>query len=82
LFQIEDAAVEYFDNVVKKDNLQVNMKTPLELEYLHEYNEGWRRKIWNQGFGPILKGANAFKKSDAFQTYKGSDLVVRRVLFR
>jgi len=74
--------VEYLDNVVKKDSLQVNMKTPLGPEYLLEYIEGWRRRIWNQGFGPILKGANAFKKSNAFQIYEGSNLAVRRVFFR
>jgi len=80
--QIEEAAVEYFDNVVQKDNLQVNMNIPLESELLPEYVEGWRRKIWDQGFGPILKGTNAFKKSDSFMTYEGSDLDIKRVLFR
>jgi len=79
--QIEDAVVEYFDNVVKKDNLQVNMSTPLEPEFLLEYIEGWRRKIWDQAFGPILKGANVFKKSDSFTNYNGLNLAVRRVLF-
>jgi len=80
--QIEEAAMEYFDNVVQKDNLQVNMKIPHEPKLLLEYVEGWRRKIWDQGFGPILKGANVFKKSDSFTTYEGSDLVVKRILFR
>jgi len=75
-------AVEYYDNVVQKDNLQVNMNTPLEPELLTEYVEGWRRKIWDQGFGPILKGASAFKKFDSFATYEGSDLAVKRILFR
>ncbi len=72
--QIEDAAVEYFENVVKQDNLQISMATPLELDTLPQYIEGWRQKIWDQAFGPILKGANAFKKSDSFQSYDGSDL--------
>jgi len=80
-FRIEDAVLEYFKNVVKKNNLEVNMKTLLEPELLHEYIEGWRKKIWDQGFGPILKGANAFKKSNAFSNYEGSDLAVKRVLF-
>jgi len=80
--QIEEAAVEYFDNIVKKDNLQVNIANPLEPEFLAEYIEGWRRKIWNQAFGPVLKGMNAFKKSDSFTNYDGSELVVKRVLFR
>jgi len=68
--QIEEAAVEYFDKVVKKDNLQVDMKTPFEPEVFLEYIKGWRKKIWDQGFGPILKGATTLKKSDAFLTMK------------
>jgi len=51
--QIEDDAMEYFDNIVKKDNVLVNMSTPLEPEFLPEYIKGWRRKIWDQAFGPI-----------------------------
>jgi len=66
LTKIEDVVVEYFDNLVQKDNLELNMKTPLEPEFLPEYIEGWRRKIWDQAFGPILKGTSEFKKSDAF----------------
>ena len=80
--QIEEVAVEYFDNVIKKDNININMAAPLEPETLPEYIEGWRRKIREQGFGPVLKGANAFKKSDSFLSYDGSDLVVTRVIFR
>lgn len=80
--QIEDGAVEHFENVAQKDNLHINMAAPLEPETLAEYIEGWRRKIWDTGFGPALKGANAFKKSDSFLNYDGSKLVVRRVLFR
>jgi len=80
--KIEDVVVENFDYVVKKDKLQVNMKTPLELELLPKNIEGWRRNIWDQGFGPILKGVNAFKKFDSFMTYEGSNLVVKRALFQ
>ncbi len=74
--------MEYFDNVIKKDNININMAAPLEPETLPKYIEGWRRKIWKQGFGHVLKGANAFKKSDYFMSYDGSDLVVKRVIFR
>ena len=50
LLQIEDAAMEYFDAVVKQDNIIINYNVPLQPEYLPEYIEGWRRKIWDQGF--------------------------------
>jgi hypothetical protein len=67
---------------VKKDNIDINMNTPLEPETLPEYLEGWRRKIWDQGFGPALKGGSHFKKSDSFASFDGSMLAVKRVLYR
>ena len=79
---MEDAAIEYFDGVVKKDNIDINMHTPLEPESLTEYIEGWRRKIWDHGFGPALKGGGHFKKSDSFMNSEGAKQIVRRVLFR
>ena len=82
ILQIEDGAVKYFEGVIRQDNIIVNYKVPEQPEYLAEYVEGWRRKIWDQGFGPYFKGANYFKKGDSFMNYEGSNLAVRRVLFR
>ena len=58
------------------------MNVPLKPETLPEYLEGWRRKIWDQGFLAHLRGAKYFKKSNNFGTYEGSQQAVRRVLFR
>jgi hypothetical protein len=80
--QLEDAAVEYFEAVIKQDNIKIDMKVPLQPETLQEYIEGWRRKIWDQGFHPYLKGGNYFKKGDSFTNSEGSNLVVRRVLYQ
>ncbi len=80
--QIEDAAIEYFENVVRQDQININMNVPLQPETLAEYIEGWRRKIWDQGFMAHLRGTNYFKKSDNFMTYEGLKHAVRRVLFR
>jgi len=37
-----------------------------------EYLEGWRMKIWDQGFLSSLREANYFKKNDNFGTFEGS----------
>ena len=38
--QLEDGAQAYFDDVVAKDKIEINMDVPLELETLSEYVEG------------------------------------------
>lgn len=68
--------------VVKKDKIPINMNVPLQPEHLSAYVEGWRRKIWDHGFGPTFKGPNHFKKIDVFKTFEGSEQAVRRVIFR
>jgi len=73
--------VDYFEGVVREDSINIDMKVPLQPDTLSEYIEGWRRKIWDQGFLAHLRGANYFKKSDNFTTFEGSKLAVRRVLF-
>ncbi len=74
--------MQYFEEVVKQDSIKIDMKVSLQPETLPEYLEGWRRKIWDQGFMAHLRGANYFKKSDNFNLYEGSQQAVRRVLFR
>jgi hypothetical protein len=74
--------VEFFEDVVRKDGLEINMNTEPTAETLAEYIEGWRIKLWDQAFGPTLKGGVGFKKSDNFSTYEGSEEAVKRVIFR
>jgi len=52
------------------------------MDYLVEYIEGWRRRIWNKGFEPYFKEVNYFKKGDSFMKYNGANLVVQRFLFQ
>jgi len=80
--KIEDTVVEYFEGVVRDDNIKIDMDVPQRLEHLVDYMEGWRRKIWEQGFMAHLKGANYFKKGDSFMNFEGSTHTVRRVRFR
>jgi len=82
IWKIEDAALEYFEGIVKDDNITINMEVPQKLETLQDYLEGWRTKIWEQGFSSQLKGASYFKKSDSFMHTEGSNQAVRRFLFR
>ena len=82
VLQIEDAAVEYFDLVVRDDNIIVNYNISERPQYLTEYIEGWTRKIWDHGFLNYFKGHNYFKKGDSFEAHEGSKAVVRRIIYR
>lgn len=82
--QIEDGVVDLFEGTVRSDNITIDytVNSPNQPELLVEYIEGWRRKIWDHGFGPYLKGTSYFKKGDSFGNYEGSTQAIRRVLFR
>jgi hypothetical protein len=82
IVQIEDVATKMFDTIVKKDNLVLAMDSPQEPEVLSKYIEGWRIQLWDHAFLSNFKGHDVFKKLDLFLKHKGSDLVVKRVLFR
>ena len=81
VLQIEDAAIEYFDSMVRDDNITVNYNILEQPQYLIEYIEGWRRKIWDHGFTNYFKGHNYFKKGDSFKAHEGSKAVVRKVIY-
>ncbi len=59
---IEDIVVEYFENMVRQDQININMNVPLQPETLVEYIEGWRRKIWDQGFMATSEEQTTSKK--------------------
>lgn len=82
LSQIEDAALEMFDNILRSDNVPINMEVVAEPESLRDYMEGWRMKLWEHAYVGIFKGADAFKKSDYFKDFKGANLAVKRVIYR
>ena len=68
--------------MVRDDNITVNYNIPEQPQYLAEYIEGWRRKIWNHGFPNYFKGHNYFKKGDSFEAHEGSKAAVHRVIYR
>jgi hypothetical protein len=74
--------VELFETIVHKDNVPLNMGVPTEPKTISQFIESWRVKLWDKAFPTIYKGAEHFKKSDSFKEYKGSELVVKRVVYR
>ena len=58
------------------------MSTAIEPMLLPAYIEDCRMKLWDHAFGTYFRGPDSFKKGDDFVGFNGSDLVVRRVLFR
>ncbi len=82
MLQIEDLAVELYENIIHKDNITVNMDVPTEPKTIAQFIESWRVKLWDKAFQMVFKGTDHFKKSDSFKDFKGSELVVKRVVYR
>jgi hypothetical protein len=49
---------------------------------LPAYLEKWRMQLWDLVFSTIFKGVSPFKKNDVFVDYRGSNLLMRRVIYR
>jgi hypothetical protein len=80
--QIEEKAVEYFEDIVRADNINISMDSPLEPLSLSAFIEEWRIRLWDHAFLTYFKGHDHFKKSEDFSSFKGFDLAVKRVIFR
>lgn len=80
--QIEERATELFESIIRSDNIPINMDVPTKPQTLLEYMEGWRMKLWDQAYTGVFKGADAYKKSDSFKDFRGSEHAVKRVIFR
>lgn len=72
--------MENFDNIVKNSNILLDMETPQELETSTHYVQGIQ--LWDHAFLSYFKGHEYFKKSSAFKDLKGSNLVVKKILFK
>ena len=80
--QITEQACILFDEIMRQDRIKIDMTLPLEPQSLPAYIEECRMKLWEHAFSSYFRGHESFKKSDDFVAFKGSDLLVRRVLFR
>jgi hypothetical protein len=52
------------------------------LDALPAYLVKWRMQLWDLAFSTIFKGVSPFKKNDVFVDYRGSNLLMRRVIYR
>jgi hypothetical protein len=49
---------------------------------LAAYIEDFRMKLWDYAFPTFFGGQEAFNKTHEFEGFNGTDLIVRRVIFR
>lgn len=80
--QISKQASNLFDDIMRQDRIPIDMSSPLEPFTLAAYIEDCRMKLWEHAFNSYFKGQDRYKKTEEFVGYKGSVLVVRRVIFR
>ena len=80
--QISDQASILFDDSLRQDQLAINFDIPSEPMTLATYIEDCRMKLWDNAFPTFFRGQDAFNKTLEFVGFNGTDLVVRRVLFR
>jgi hypothetical protein len=69
-------------STMRQDRLPINMSVTSEPMLLPAYIEDCRMKLWDQTFNTYFKDHDSFKKADDFVGFNGTDLLVRRVLFR
>jgi hypothetical protein len=82
IFQLIDPAVDSFNTIMAKDGIVLNLGE-LDGPYtLPAYLKKWRMQLWDLAFSSIFKEVSPFKKSDVFVDYHGSNLLVRRVIYR
>lgn len=74
--QISEQASILFEDIMRQDRIPIDFNSPLEPMSLTAYIEDCRIKMWDHAFATLSK------KSIDFVGYKGSDLLVRRIIFR
>jgi hypothetical protein len=67
---------------VAKDGIVLNMGGLDGPNSLLAYLGKWCMQLWDLAFSTIFKGVSPFKKSDVFVDYRGSNLLVKRVIYR
>ena len=80
--QISDQASIIYEDTVRQDRLVINFEVPTEPLSLVAYIEDCRLKLWDNAFPTFFRGQDAFNKTHKFESFNGTDLIVRRTLFR
>jgi hypothetical protein len=78
---ISDQASLIYEETVRQDRLVINFEVPNDPLSLVSYIEDCRMKLWDNAF-PSFRGQEAFNKTHEFEGFNGTELIVRRVLFR
>ena len=82
IFQLIDEAVDSFNTIVAKDGTIVNLGGMDGPDILLAYLKKWRMQLWDLAFLSVFKGVSPFKKSDVFVDYRGSNLLVKRIIYK
>ena len=80
--QISDHASIIFEDTLRQDRLAINFDIPSEPLTLSAYIEDCRMRLWDNAFPTFFRGQEAFNKTHEFVGFNGTDLIVRRLLFR
>jgi hypothetical protein len=80
--QFIDAAVDFFNSIVAKDGIAMNLGALDGPDTLPVYLEKWHMQLWDLAFSTIFKNVCSFKKSDVFIDYRGASLLERRVIYK
>ena len=75
-------AAASLDDILRQDRIRINMTVPTEPMSLKAYVEDCRMKVFEHAFLSHFRGSDAFNKTNDFKEYKGSELLVRRTVFR
>jgi hypothetical protein len=80
--QISVESTIFFEDTLRQDKLAINFNIPSDPLTLAAYIEDCRMKLWDNAFPTFFRGQEAFNKTLEFVGFNGTDLLVRRVLFR
>ena len=79
---ISEHASIIFNETMHQDRFPINMSVRSEPMLLSAYIKDCRMKLWDHAFYTCFRGHDSLKNGDEFVGFNGSDLLVRRVLFR
>jgi hypothetical protein len=80
--QISDQSSIIFEDTLRQDKVAINFDIPSDPLTLAAYIEDCRMKLWDNAFPTFFRGHEAFNKTLEFVGFNGTDLIVRRVVFR
>jgi len=80
--QLEDGAVAMYSKTIDEDGLEISTLGDVMPRTVAEYVKAWRNQIWDYGFAGWFRGKDSYSKTKAFEEHRGTDLAVKRVIYR